>query len=118
MPWINEIMCRGCGICVEHCPAHAILMKTTETAEINMDECIRCGDCHDICPEDAVRHDSEKIEEKVEGNMKTAHRLLEKCDVKKARLTCLEKYIKAIRLENKVNQKTIEKLEEMKKELD
>jgi ferredoxin len=117
MPWINEKMCTGCGVCVEHCPANAILMKASETAEIDMDECIRCGDCHDICPEKAVKHDSEKIPEKVEENIKTARRLLEKCEGKEARLTYLEKYIRAFELEIKVNQKSIEKLEEIKKEL-
>lgn len=118
MPWINEKVCTGCGICVENCPADAILMEAGKTAEIDMSECIRCGDCHDICPQEAVRHDSEKIPEKTETNIKTARRLLEKCGTKEAKIKYLGKYIRAFNLENKVNQKSIEKLEAIIKELE
>jgi len=61
MPWVNEEMCVGCGLCVEECPVDAISLQGNDTAAINDDECIRCGKCHDVCPQEAVRHDSERI---------------------------------------------------------
>ena len=35
MPWIDEISCNGCGICVDECPVDTIYMEG-EKAEINM----------------------------------------------------------------------------------
>ena len=55
MPWINEDMCVGCGVCVDDCPVDAIELKDDQKAFINEDECIRCGRCHEVCPEEAVR---------------------------------------------------------------
>jgi len=71
MPWVNEEMCVGCGVCVEECPVGAISMSK-ESATINDEECIRCGRCHDVCPEGAVRHDSERIPQEIQA--KTALR--------------------------------------------
>ena len=42
MPWVNEEMCLGCGVCVEQCPVEAIFM-VEEIARINEKQCIRCG---------------------------------------------------------------------------
>jgi ferredoxin len=117
MPWIDKNICTGCGVCSDNCPADAIQIVYDEKAEINMEECIRCGECHDICPVEAVRHDSEKIPEKVERNIQTACRLLDKCRTKDAKITYIDKYIKAFNLEQKVSRQSIEKLEAMKKDL-
>jgi ferredoxin len=68
MPWVNQDMCAGCGICVDYCPTSAISQEKTGEAIIDDDKCIRCGKCHIVCPKDAVRHDSEKIPELVEQN--------------------------------------------------
>jgi len=27
MPWVNEEMCVGCGVCVDDCPVGAITLK-------------------------------------------------------------------------------------------
>ena len=62
MPWIDENICVGCGICVEECPVDAISMENGK-AEIDMKKCIRCKKCHEICPQNAVKHDNEKEEE-------------------------------------------------------
>ena len=67
MPWVNEEMCVGCGLCVAECPVDAISLQENDTALINDDGCIRCGHCHDVCPQEAVRHDSEKIPIEVEA---------------------------------------------------
>lgn len=117
MPWVNEDLCTGCGVCVENCPSGALQMTPYFKASIDMEECIRCGDCHDICPSEAVRHDSEKIPDRVGDNMATAARLLGKCGSNGAKLEYINKYIKALYLENAVNEKTIEKLESLKQGL-
>ncbi|MGM0441955.1 MAG: DUF362 domain-containing protein [Elusimicrobiota bacterium] len=116
MPWIDTKECTGCGICVEQCPVDAIFLDTGEIAEINMDECIRCGECHGICPREAVMHDSLKIPERVEENLKTAERLLKKCPSEDYKVSYLNKYIKSFNLTDKVNEQTIDKLKEFKKE--
>ena len=33
-----------------------------EKAEIDMTKCVHCGTYHSVCREDAVRHDSEKVD--------------------------------------------------------
>jgi len=47
MPWVNEEMCVGCGICIEECPVDAISLKDSDTAAIDDNKCIRCGHCHE-----------------------------------------------------------------------
>ncbi len=114
MPWINEEMCTGCEICIEECPADAISMEDKGFARIDMDECIRCGTCHDICPQEAARHDSEKVPEKIQENVKTAKRLLKKCETEEAIIGFLDKYLKSFKLQIKVASKSSEKIEELK----
>jgi ferredoxin len=68
MPWINPDQCTGCAICIQNCPADAILMEN-DIARIDQKVCIRCGVCHDRCPNDAVRHDRESIPRDVRENL-------------------------------------------------
>jgi len=117
MPWVNEEMCTGCEVCIENCPAGSISMGDKGTANIDMDECIRCGTCHSVCPQEAIRHDSEKIPEKVRNNVETARRLLKKCVTKEARISYLDKYLRAFKLQMKVADKSYEKIEELKNEI-
>ena len=117
MPWVNKNMCTGCRVCVKNCPADSIHIADDDKAEVDMEECIRCGICHDICPVEAVRHDSEKIIERVEENMQTAHRLLDKCKTKEAKITYIDKYIRAFNLKQKVSRLSIEKLNQIKEDL-
>jgi len=117
MPWVNKNMCTGCRVCVENCPSNSIQIANDDKAEINMEECIRCGKCHDICPVEAVRHDSEKLSEKVEENIQTAHRLLDKCKTKEVKITYINKYIRAFNLKQKVSRLSIEKLNQIKEDL-
>ena len=119
MPWVNEEKCTGCNVCVEKCPVDVISMED-EKAKINMDECIRCGVCHDICPQDAVRHDSEKIPEDIKANVEMTERFMKAC-VKylgnsREGQKCLNRMIKHFNKEKLVAEKTLEKLEGLKKE--
>jgi ferredoxin len=49
--------CTGCSVCVQACPADAILFeeKKPRLKPREANECMACGDCVAICPEGAVR---------------------------------------------------------------
>jgi formate hydrogenlyase subunit 6/NADH:ubiquinone oxidoreductase subunit I len=90
-----------------------------EHAEINMDNCIHCGICHDVCPENAVKHDSEKIPDEVEANIAKTKEFMNAC-VKylgddKEKQKCLNRMIKHFNKEKIVAEKTLEKLQMLKK---
>lgn len=112
MPWVNEEMCVGCGVCVKQCPVGAISISG-ETAVINDEECIRCGRCHDVCPEEAVRHDGEKIPEEVEANLHWVRSLLEHYDTLSERNLLIERMKRHFAKEKKVAEQTIEKLDSL-----
>ena len=112
MPWINKNFCNGCEICIEQCPVGAISI-VNEKAEINMETCIRCGTCHKICPENAARHDSEKIPEEVDNNIKWVKDLLTHYETEKERTGFLKRIKRHFEKEIKVNQKTLERIDEM-----
>ena len=119
MPWVDKNECTGCGICVEECPAETIYMED-EKAEIDMDNCIRCGHCHEICPEEAVRHDSEKIPGEVNANIAKAEDCMNACakyfgDDKEGQ-KCLTRIIKYFNKEKIVVEKTLERLQTLRKE--
>lgn len=57
-------MCKGCGLCIEKCPAKAISFSKSElgylstpTVVINIRKCISCGLCEIVCPDCALRLD-------------------------------------------------------------
>ena len=54
-PSVNQQACTGCRVCVQWCPADAIVM-IDKKAQINHDICIGCGQCLTVCRFDAVRH--------------------------------------------------------------
>jgi len=110
MPWVSEEMCVGCGICVEECPVDAISM-TDDVANIHMDECIHCGTCHAVCPEEAVRHDSEKVPEKIEENLAWTRRLLEHFETPEEKRALLKRMKNHFNNERKVATQTIEQVE-------
>ncbi len=45
--------CKGCWVCVEHCPAEA-LSKNGRRPEFDYRKCICCYCCQELCPNDAV----------------------------------------------------------------
>ena len=110
MPWINQDMCAGCGICVDYCPVGAIRQEKTGKALIDDSKCIRCGKCHSSCPKEAVRHDSEKIPELVEQNIKQAKLLLKHYDEPKGQQKIIDRMIRHHKMQGKVADNTIEKL--------
>jgi len=116
MPWVNEEMCIGCGVCVEECPVEAMSM-VEETARIDEESCIRCGQCHDLCPEDAVRHDSERIPQEIETNLDWTMRLLEHFEGGEEKRKLIERMKRYFAKEKKVAEQTIERLESMGKDL-
>ena len=111
MPWIDKNRCDGCGICIEECPVEAITMIENK-AEINMEKCIRCGICHKKCPQNASRHDSERIPEEVEENIKWVKGLLAHYETEALIKGFLKRIKRHFQKEIKVNEKTIEKIEE------
>ncbi len=114
MPWVNQEMCNGCGICIDECPVEAITLNEMNKAQIDEESCIRCAKCHDVCPEEAVRHDSEKIPEQVEENLVKTRRLLKYYDNSADQQAFIERMIRYFNKERKVTEFTIEKLKALK----
>jgi len=50
---IRKDLCRGCGLCVQSCPAGAISIRWDQ-AVIDQDKCNKCCLCLDICPQEAI----------------------------------------------------------------
>ena len=111
MPWVNEDMCVGCGLCIEECPVDAISLQENDTAVIDDNKCIRCGHCHEVCPEEAVRHDSERIPQRVEANVQWVMELMQhfKSDTDKQGL--IARMVRYFKSEQKVAAMTIERLQ-------
>lgn len=115
MPWVNQDLCVGCGICVDECPVQAITQQEEDQkAVINEAECIRCGKCHDVCPQEAVRHDSERIPQEVRANIEKTESLLEHFQTPQERREFFERMIRLFNKEKKVAELTIDKLTDMR----
>lgn len=54
---IDRILCTGCGLCVQVCPAKTLSMRNGK-AEVTGDRSLNCGHCQAICPEGAVNVDA------------------------------------------------------------
>ena len=59
---INELVCKGCGLCVRACPKGVLaLSKTRLNAKgyhpsevVNQEACIGCASCARTCPDVAI----------------------------------------------------------------
>ena len=116
MPWIDDVMCNGCGVCVDECPTGAIKVKE-EKAKIYMEECIRCALCHDVCPQEAVRHDSDKVPARVQSNVEKAKLNMAACiqhlGSEEEGQKCLNRMIKHFMREKTIAEKTVRVLKEL-----
>lgn len=67
-PWVNPKVCTNCGICLDYCPAEAIIQKDG-AASIIEERCIGCGECLVVCTAGAVKMrwdaDSRRVQEKM-----------------------------------------------------
>ncbi|MGQ9673386.1 MAG: DUF362 domain-containing protein [Candidatus Aminicenantales bacterium] len=67
-PRVNPKICRNCSLCLDYCPAGAIIQKEG-SAHIVDDRCIGCGECLVVCRYGAVRmrwdSDSVRVQEKM-----------------------------------------------------
>lgn len=60
---INELICKGCGLCVRACPKQILALSKTKLnakgyhpAEMTDQEaCIGCASCARTCPDVAIR---------------------------------------------------------------
>lgn len=64
---INELVCKGCGLCVRACPKAVLALakvklnpKGYHPAEVvNQEACIGCASCARTCPDVAIRIEKE-----------------------------------------------------------
>jgi len=67
-PRISAKWCKNCGICLDYCPAGAIIQKEG-SAVIRNDKCIGCGECLVVCKAGAVKmrwgEDYARLQEKM-----------------------------------------------------
>jgi len=55
---INEVLCKGCGLCVRACPKQILELSEKLNAKgyhparvIDMDACTACASCARACPD-------------------------------------------------------------------
>ena len=64
---INELLCKGCGLCARACPKGVLALSKTKLnakgyhpAEVvDQASCIGCGSCFRTCPDVAIRIEKE-----------------------------------------------------------
>ena len=64
---INELVCKGCALCVRACPKDVLAISKTKLnakgyhrAEVAVPEaCIACASCARTCPDVAIRIEKE-----------------------------------------------------------
>lgn len=64
---INELVCKGCALCVRACPKNVLALSKTKLnakgyhpAEVvDAEACIACASCARTCPDVAIRIEKE-----------------------------------------------------------
>lgn len=54
MPRIDSNLCNGCGLCITHCPTHALGWKDGKATLVLPLHCIYCATCESVCPTNAI----------------------------------------------------------------
>lgn len=47
--WIDEKLCKGCGVCLKECPSKAILGEKKKPHKIIQELCVHCRTCYEVC---------------------------------------------------------------------
>jgi NAD-dependent dihydropyrimidine dehydrogenase PreA subunit len=61
MPWVNPVMCEGCGDCAQRCPRQGLKLTETNVEGVFvpwLDEpeaCSGCGKCASCCVSGAIQ---------------------------------------------------------------
>lgn len=67
-PWVSPKKCTGCEVCVEYCPADAIVLED-DRAVIRKEKCVGCGECLVACKVEAIKfswdEDAKRVQEKM-----------------------------------------------------
>ena len=64
---INELLCKGCGLCVRACPKGVLALSKTKlnakgyhpAEPVEPEACIGCASCARTCPDVAIRIERE-----------------------------------------------------------
>ena len=112
MPWVKREDCTACETCVDECPVGAITLEA-DYAEIDMTQCIRCGTCHDVCPQEAVRHDGERIGQRIEENVQMTIDILGHYDTPEDKNGLIGRMKKHFNNEKRIAEATLERLESL-----
>jgi len=67
-PSVQSKHCTGCGVCLDWCPADAIVIQN-DKAVIQNKICIGCGECIAVCRFGAVKHDWGMGEDELQKRM-------------------------------------------------
>jgi hypothetical protein len=67
-PRISVEQCKGCGLCVELCPAKAVSVSGKK-AVIRADQCIGCGECIVVCREGAIEAEWNEASDRFQKKM-------------------------------------------------
>jgi 2-oxoglutarate ferredoxin oxidoreductase subunit delta len=51
---IDTVRCKGCGICVEFCPAGVLAMVDGHAVVVALEKCTACNMCDLRCPDFAI----------------------------------------------------------------
>ena len=60
---INEVLCKGCGLCVKACPKQVLALSKAKlnakgyhpSEVVDQPSCIGCASCARTCPDVAIR---------------------------------------------------------------
>lgn len=54
LPDISYALCDRCGLCVESCPTHAVVMTSQGPSITRPAACTYCARCDAVCPRGAI----------------------------------------------------------------